>query len=114
MSSRGIRVIPDILRTLTFDEIGANYVAVGPVFEHPIRILSIKNLTDQNLVFSFNGVDDHELLAAHSGLVLDFTANSSYQAFPFIAAGTTIYVKDDTVAPTVDGVAISAYYCIGD
>jgi hypothetical protein len=114
MSSRGIRVIPDELRTLAFGAIGAGYTAIGAVFDNPIRIISLKNLTDHTLVFSYDGVTDHEILPSESGLVLDFTANSANASFPFIAAGTTIYVKDNGVGPTTGLAAVSAYYCKGD
>jgi len=115
MSSRGIRVIPDVLRERAFGVIGAGYTALGIAFEHPIRIISFKNLTNQTLLFSYNGIDDHEILPSESGLVLDFTANAGGGAtFPFIAAGTTIYVKHNGVAPTSGEAAVSAYYCIGD
>lgn len=114
MSARGIRVVPDTLRTAAFGAVTGAYSAIGAVFMNPIRILSFKNLTDQTLLFSFDGVHDHEILPSESGLVLDFTANSAYSAFPFISAGTTIYVKDNGVAPTSGQVSISAYYCVGD
>lgn len=114
MSSRGIRVIPDALRSSAFGAIGAGYTAIGAVFLNPIRIISFKNLTNQTLIFSYDGVTDHEILPSESGLVLDFTANSAYGAFPFIASGTTVFVKHNGVAPTAGEAAVSAYYCIGD
>jgi hypothetical protein len=115
MSSRGIRVIPDLLRLTAFGAIGGVYTAIGAVYTNPIRILSIKNATNQDIFISYDGVNNHEYLPAASGLVLDFCANAAGGAtFPFIAAGTTIYIKDNGVAPTSGVVAVSAYYCIGD
>lgn len=115
MSSRGIRIVPDVLRTSLFGAIGAGYTAIGAVYTNPIRILSIKNMTNQTLVFSYDGVNDEEILPAASGLVLDFCSNSAGgSTFPFIAAGTTIFVKHNGVAPTSGQVSISAYFCLGD
>jgi hypothetical protein len=114
MASGGVRVIPDILRTRGFGGIAGLYLPVGAVFTNPIRIISIKNLTDQALFFSYDGVNDNEILPSESGLVLDFTANSTSCIFPFIASGTTVYVRYGAVAPTIGSVAVSAYYCIGD
>lgn len=115
MSSRGIRVIPDALRTSLFGAIGAAYTAVGAVYTNPIRMLNINNDTNQAIIISYDGVTDHQYIPAQTGVVLDFCSNAAGGAtFPFIAAGTTIYVKDNGVAPTSGLVAVSAYYCIGD
>ncbi len=113
--ANGIRVVPDTLRQIAFGTIGGAFTAIGAVFTHPIRILSIKNLTDAELYFSFDGVAIHEVLPASSALVLDFTANSSSNGrYPFLAAGTTIYTTYTVGAPTSGIAAVSAYYCAGD
>jgi len=112
--ANGIRVIPDILRLLAFGGVGAAFLPVGAVYTNPIRILSIKNATNSDMEFSYDGVNAHEYLPASSGIVLDFTANSSPERFPFIASGTTIYVRYASIAPTSGNIAISAYYCAGD
>jgi hypothetical protein len=107
-------MVPDTLRTLAFGAIGAGYTAVGAVFDFPMRIVAIKNLTDEDLLFSFNGVTDHEIVPEESGVILDLCANNANHSSAFIAKGTIIYVKHNGVAPTAGSVAISTYYCIGD
>lgn len=109
----GIRIVPDLLRTAAFGAIGAGYTAVGAVFLHPMRIISIKNTTDANLLFSFDGITDHEFVPSDSGIVLDFCANSVNTAGAFIGVGTTIYVKQSGV-PTNGSVNISCYYGFGE
>ncbi len=114
MSSRGIRVVPETLRQIVFNDIGADLTPIGTIFTNPIRILSIKNLTNAALYFSFDGVAFNEVLPANSALVLDFTTNASYSAFPFIKADTTIYTTYVEGAPTSGIAAVSAYHCLGD
>ena len=112
--SRGIRVVPETLRQIGFGAIGGAFTAIGAVYANPLRIINIKNLTDAELYFSYDGVSIHEILPSNTGLVLDFTANSSSHIFPFIAAGTTIYTTFAVGAPTSGIAAVSAYYCVGD
>ncbi len=114
MSSGGMRVVPDILRTVAFGAIGAPFTAIGAVFAHPIRLLNINNDTNQAIIISYDGVHNHQYIPAQTGLILDFTSNSANFTFPLLAAGTTIYVSDNGVAPTSGLVAVSAYHCIGD
>ena len=114
MANGGIRVVADTLRQIAFGAIGAAFAPVGAVFTNPIRILTIKNDTDADMYFSYDGVTIQEYIPSQTGMILDFTANSSTQTFPFIASGTTIYVRQVAAAATSGIVAISAYYCVGD
>lgn len=109
----GIRIVPDTLRTVAFGAIGAGYTALGTVFLHPMRIISIKNLTNATLFFSFDGVTDHEVVENSSGIVLDFCANSVNTAGAFVGVGTTVYVKQSGV-PTSGAVYLSCYYGFGE
>lgn len=114
MASGGMRVVADTLRELAFGAIGAGFVAVGAVFTNPIRILSIKNDTDADMYFSYDGVTIHEYIPAQTGMVLDFTANSGATVYPLMAAGTNVFVRQVAAAPTSGIVAVSAYHVIGD
>lgn len=109
----GIRMVPDTLRTAAFGAIGAGYTALGAVFLHPMRIISIKNMTDAILLFSFDGVTDHEVVPNEAGIVLDFCANSVNTAGAFIGVGTQVWVKQ-TTAPTAGSVYMSCYYGFGE
>lgn len=114
MASGGIRITAELLRVLAFGGIGLPFVRIGDVFANPIRILSIKNDTDADLFFSYDGVTPQEYIPAQTGIVLDFTSNSGAHIFPFMGAGSGVYVAQVTAAPTSGLVAVSAYYCLGD
>ena len=113
--ANGMRIVAEQLRLIPFGDFAVGFVPVGFVFTHPIRILSMKNTTNVSVLVSYDGETIQEYLPASSGIVFDFTANSSPDGrYPFIPAGTTVYVGYDTVAPTSGVVAVSAYYCAGD
>jgi hypothetical protein len=111
--SFSIRLVPDVLRSVAFGAIGAQLVPLGTPFTHPMRIISIKNLTNQSVFISFDGIDFNEIVPADSGIVWDFCSNQVEEAGAFISAGTQIWVADDGVtAPTSGSVYLSCFYGI--
>ena len=112
--SFAVRLVPDELRSLSFAGIGGVFVPVGGPFAHPMRIISIKNLTNQNLTFSFDGINPHDVVPAEAGVVYDFCTNRITNDGAFIAAGTQIFVEDNGVAPTSGAVFITCFYGFGD
>jgi hypothetical protein len=111
--SYGIRVVFDQLRSLAFGGIGVGYAPVGGVFLHPMRIISIKNLTDANLLFSFDGVNDYDIVPAEAGVVYDLCTNRVGTLGAFLSVGTQVYVKESGV-PTVGAVYVTCLYGYGE
>jgi hypothetical protein len=107
--SQAIKILAEPVRSLAFGLIGAAYVGIGTAIDHPARILRIQNLTDEILFFSYDGINDHEVLAPNSFLLLDIDANSSREMGCYIAEGTRIYVKRSGV-PTSGAVYVTVYY----
>lgn len=114
--AQGVRVTFEALRSTAFGGIGAGYAIIGSVFTAPTRIMSITNLTDVSILFSFdNGVTDHDVLPAGAGKVYDFTANTSVSGgTPFFETGGSVYAKRASGAPTLGAVYVSVAYCQGD
>lgn len=110
MSSLALRAAFEPLRSLAFGSIGAAYMGVGAAFSHPIRMLIIENLTNAELLFSFNGIDDHLALPSGGPIIFDFTTNKggNSQGF-FIAEGDRVYVKESGT-PTSGTVYVSVVY----
>ena len=107
--SLAIRCIPETVRTLAAGSVAAGYTAVGSAFNNPIRILIIQNLTDQSVMFSFDGTNDHLPLLANGYVVLDVSSNKNQTDGFFFAVGTTIYVKQ-IGAPSSGSVYVSVFY----
>ena len=109
----GIRALFEPIRSRAAGDIDAGYQAIGTALTQPIRILVVNNLTDESLLFSTNGTDDHFVLPANGFLLLDISSdNTPEQAF-FISKGTIFYVKQLGVA-TTGSVYVTAVYGFGD
>jgi len=111
MMSLDIRLNMDPIRTLGFAAIGATYAggALGAAVDKPVRIFYITNLTNANLMYSFNGIDDHFVTAANGYIILDITANKTVESGFFMAEGDRLYVRYLDV-PTSGDVYFSTFF----
>lgn len=106
-----VRLMPETVRTLAAAGVLAGYTAVGTAFLNPSRILIIQNLTDQSVMFSFDGVNDHLPLVSNGYIVIDAAANKSNVPVMTccFAQGTIIYAKR-IGTPTTGSVYVSTFY----
>lgn len=104
-----IRMLAEPVRSLAAASIGATYMGVGTAFDHPTRILLVQNLTDQSVMFSLDGIDDHFALPANGFLLLDVTTNQTLSQGCYFSAGTRVYVKE-IGNPTTGSVYVSVFY----
>jgi len=107
--SLAIRILAEPVRSLAFGSISGTYAGIGASFSHAIRIIFIQNLTDETLMFSLNGIDDHFPLPANGFLLLDVTANKTLAQGAFLAEGTRVYVKE-IASPSTGSVYVSVFY----
>lgn len=106
-----IRLLMEPMRSLAFGSIGAAYMGVGTAFAHPIRIFHLQNLTDQLLIFSADGIDDHLALPSLGFLLVDVAANKTTVGGGFyFAQGDRVYVKEDAASPTSGAVYLTVMY----
>ena len=106
-----IRIRYEPLRSLAFGSISGVYAGVGLPFANPVRILKVTNLTDVPLLVSYNGVDDHDVVAATGFYLYDFASNQSAAAGLLEQpAGDRIYVKEAVGAPTSGSVYVTVVY----
>jgi len=111
-----IRLFPEALRISTGAAIaaaGGAYIGIGTTLDNPSRILYLLNGTDVLLLFSYDGITDHQALPSNGFLLLDVSANSSVSQGFFIAQGQRIYVRYPGAAPTTGSVYLSTYYGAG-
>ena len=81
------------VRSLAYSSIVSGYTAVGTPVTNPDGVALFQNLTNQTVMFSFDGVNDHFPLAALAGHVLDITTNQPTNDGLFLSVGTQFYVK---------------------
>jgi len=121
-----VRVAFESLRYLPADEfVNGLYIAVytmeGAVpdpltdsatpVENPVRMLKIKNFTDQNIFISFDGYRTVDIVATMSGEVDDYCSNQSGAgALLEFPAGSYIYVLGETAAPTKGTIYVTVIY----
>lgn len=110
--SLAIKMQCEPLRTLTFTAIGATYVGIGTALNFPARIIHVQNFTDIILLFSFDGITDHFVLAPSSFILLDFSSNKTLETGYFMGKGTRLYCEQLTVAPTTGFVSFTTFYGI--
>lgn len=105
--SNAIRVLYEPLRSLAFGGISGAYAGVGASFAHPVRILKVTNTTDAALLISFDGSTNHDVVAASSAWIHDYSANREANGDQLDQAqGTRIYVKQVS-APTLGTVYVT-------
>jgi hypothetical protein len=105
-----LRATFEDLRSLAFGGISGTYAAVGTPFDNPVRMLDITNLTDANLLVSFDGVSDKIVLGAQSGKIFDFSSNKSNQAGLMELPPKRVYVKQESGAASSGTFYVSAVY----
>lgn len=101
------------IRYLAAGAIGAGYTAVGTPLLYPARIINIDNLTDADLMFSFNPNYDYIVVPSQSGKVFDISSNNYVTNVAGILAfkkGVQWYVKQLEVPGPTKGVYISVMY----
>jgi hypothetical protein len=111
-----IRIVPETLRSIAAASIPASYTlahTVGGPFLHPIRMFVLQNFTDQTVMFSFDGVNDHLPLASSAYIIMDVTSNKTVESGAFFAQGTTLYCRYPGTEPTTGSVYLSVFYGTG-
>ncbi len=104
-SENSLLVRYEDLRSLGFAAISGTYAGVGTSFVHPVRMLKVSNLTNANLIISFNGIDDKD------AYIYDFASNQSESAGNLEQqAGERLYVREEDVAPTLGNVYVTVIY----
>lgn len=98
------------LTTFNSAAVIATYQAInGPNgLDHPCVVLKINNTSTTAITISYDGITDHEYLAANQFLVLDAQTNSNPKGNVCnFKRGTIVYVKGVAGVGTI---ALSGYY----
>jgi hypothetical protein len=110
------RMLWQPLRSAAFGAIGAAYAQVGNPFDFPLRIIDVTNLTNANILISFDGVNDHMIVPAASGKVRDICAarDGGDLSTAQVAQNTQVWAKRENAAPTSGTLYIEGNYTFGD
>lgn len=110
MSILSIRLRAEPVRTLVAASITNAYMGVGTAISNPARQIFVQNLTDETLMFSFDGINDHFPLPSNGFFLSDITSNKTQVGGGlFLAEGDRLYVKE-IGNPTTGSVYFSVFY----
>ncbi len=115
-SNRSIRIAAETMRYLGFASISSSFTALGGPLLNPAHMHSIVNMTNQNLLWSIDGVNAHGFLGANGGsFIFDITANKHWdQEGLYEAQGLQVYISTDVNSggstPTSSGVYMTVLY----
>lgn len=107
--SESTRFQVEPIRSLAFGSILAGYALIGTKLAHPSHQLCIQNLTNVQLMFSFDGISDHLTLPANGFYLSDITTNQAPNLGLYLAKGEGIYVKR-VGTPTSGAVYLTTFY----
>lgn len=110
-NAHAVRIAFENLRSLGFASISGTYAGVGAPFANPVRQIKISNFMDDNLLISFNGINDKDVVAANGFCLYDYTSNRTDSGGNLEQpAGIRIYVKQESGAPTSGNVYVTVIY----
>lgn len=109
MNGFASRLAPVPLETVAGTALTTSYQVIGAAMSNPIRILQINNLSNQSLVISWDGTNDHMAIGASQLMQLDVSANKETSNMLEIPQGTQFFVRSPGGAGT-GSVYLAAYY----
>jgi len=108
--SLAIRWRPEELRSLAFGAVAASYTALGGPMDNSVINYKISNLTDANILVSYDGVNDHDVVAANGFVLYDVASNKGKGDILALTKGAQVYVKREAGAPASGNVYLTVFY----
>ena len=104
-----IKLEAEPVRSRAFSTIGVAYMGIGTSISKTARMVLIQNLTNANMMFSFDGLNDIFPLPVYGYLLADVTYNKAEPKAFSIEAGARVYVRQIN-PPTKGTVYITVFY----
>ena len=105
-----VRLTPEPVRSLAAGSVGVGYTAIGTPLKNPAKILLFQNGTDQSVMISFDGVNDHFPLFSGTFVLLDASTNRTDPAGSCTVAANTQFYAKQIGTPTTGSVYVSVFY----
>lgn len=111
MSNTSVKIRYENLRSIAFGGISGVYAGVGAAFANPVRLLKITNVTDADIIISFDGVNDKDIVASNTAWIHDYGSNKADTGGALDQSqGERVYVRQASAAPTVGSVYVTVIY----
>jgi hypothetical protein len=108
--SLSTRMLAEPLRSLAFGAITGAYAPIGTALSHPERIIKLYNGTDADMLISFDGVNDNDILPSKGFVLLDVCANKTRDDGFYLGQDTVVWARQEAGAPTVGSVYLTVFY----
>lgn len=110
MSIISTRMLYEPLRGTDFSDITGAYTGIGAPFANPILWFHIINNTNEDVVISLNGIDNHLYLPSGAFIVHDIGSNKGLGGGLYIAQVTRFYVAAYATLPVSGIVSLAVAY----
>lgn len=97
------------LRVLPFGSISGSLTAIGIPLQNPNRVLKIVNTCNTNMLISYDGVDDNDIIPAGGFTLYDLAANRLTDPEFLLETGTQIWVRQES-APSSGNIYVVSIY----
>lgn len=105
MANSGQSLKDEALREVAFGSITNTYANLGAALTHDAFRVKVRNNTDADMYFSWDGTNDHMKLPAFSGDVLDNKTNDAFRK-----SGDRLKIKYGSSAPTQGWASLEVEY----
>lgn len=107
MTGLSTTILPDTIRSIDTASLAGSYLPIGTALTHGGRILKFTNLSNVTVTISWDGINDNEILATNTSIILDVSAARENSNYLEVQNGTQFYAKS---AAGVGLFYISVYY----
>ena len=113
MSSQAtsIKIRYETLRSIAFGDISGGYSPVGSSFENAVRMIKVTNTTDADMIISYDGSRDMDVIPARTAQILDYGSNKTSVGGQLDQSlGERLYVRQESSSPTLGSVYATIIY----
>jgi hypothetical protein len=100
------------LASVAAASVGATYGVIGSPTGNPIRLFKFTNLTDADIIATYNPTMDQLIIPAGSFTLYDISTNRGHNTELRIAQNTQWYVKYATSPPTIKSIYLEQIYTV--
>jgi hypothetical protein len=114
ISSISLRIYPEILRSLDSATLSNIYMGIGTPLSFPARIIMFQNTTDVDVLISWDGINDHQIIPAGSFTLLDVATNKVNTQGWYVGAQQRFYAKEAGTPSTLGAVYLTTFYGLSE
>jgi hypothetical protein len=103
-------IYPQIMQRIGYAGIADTFTQVGTPFVEPTVLFRVTNTTDQPLIFSIDGVNEHFAVVAGASATYDIATLHSSPGQSFLSANLTVFVEYSGTAPMSGNVYVESWY----